>query len=222
MGPSRTLAIMSVAAALLAACDQPAPPRHRPSPAAAAAPAPPPAEHAQAIRWNEIEQTFELHGEPLKAAKLWTFDGSTDGFVLSGGEAGLAPGSGLKVVEQAADPILRSPSGLNVDGAMHSLVLVRLTRAAAGEAWSGAMHYTTADHGESAAFMAAPVLGTNPAVNETTILVYDMTQLAQGGADWTQSIIDQLRFDFEDQPGGEFLVRQVAITNNPTPGALAD
>jgi hypothetical protein len=69
--------------------------------------------------------------------------------------------------------------------------------------------------------MAAPVQGADPAVNETAILVYDMTHLKKGGADWTQSIIQQIRMDFEDQAGGEFLVRQVAIVRNPNPAALS-
>ena len=63
--------------------------------------------------------------------------------------------------------------------------------------------------------------GEDPAVNETTILVYDMANLKKGGQDWIHSVIDQVRFDFEDQPGGEFLVRQVAIANNPDPAAIA-
>jgi len=215
---SRTLflPILAIGATLLAACDGLAPAQDRPvveparvAPAAAAS------ERSQSIRWNETAQQFELEGQPLRAAKLWTFDGSTDGFVVTGGEAGLTSGSGLSVVQDEADPILRSPSGLNVDGSVNTLVLVRLTRAAPGQAWSGAVHYTTLNHGESAAYMALPIQGADPAVNETTILVYDMANLKHGGADWTQSIIDQLRFDFEDSPGGEFLVRQVAIARRP-------
>nr|MEA2799634.1 hypothetical protein [Phenylobacterium sp.] len=41
-----------------------------------------------------------------------------------------------------------------------------------------------------------------------------------GGPDWTQSNIDQIRFDVEDKPGGAFVIRQVAIAENPDPAAL--
>jgi hypothetical protein len=217
------LPILAIGALTLAACEGPIRARSPASaePAKVAPDGPPPAERAQPVRWNETEERFELNGQPLRAAKLWTFDGSTDGFVVTGGEVALTNGSGLSVVQRDPDPILRSPSGLNVDGSVNTLVLVRLTRAATGQAWSGALHYTTEGHGESAGFMALPVQGADPAINETTILVYDMTRLKRGGEDWTQSVIDQLRFDLEDMPGGEFLVRQVAITNNPAPEMLA-
>lgn len=221
-----------LAALTLAACDEPAP--YRGPPQGSAAPAVLPAMalpagakavgaetvRPQPIRWNEAEQRFELNGAPLRAEKLWTFDGSTDGFTMTGGEATLAKGPGLWVANQSGDPILRTPSALNVDGSVNTLVLVRVTRATAGGAWSGDLHYVTAAHGESAEFVALPVSGANPAVNETTILVYDMSRLRKGGADWTQSLIQQVRLDFEDQAGGEFLVRQVAITRNPNPAAL--
>lgn len=219
---SRTLflPILAIGAALLAACDglesiqntsaaEPA----QVAPAANSAAAV--SERVQSVRWNETAQRFELDGQPLRAAKLWTFDGSTEGFVMTGGAAGLTPGSGLSVVQSEPDPILRSPSGLNIDGSANTLVLVRLTRAAPGQLWKGDVHYTTAGHGESGDYVARPVQGADPAVNETTILVYDMANLKRGGADWTQSIIDQLRFDFEDAPGGEFLVRQVAVARRP-------
>lgn len=215
------LPALAISAALLGACDGVASrtdrPPAQPVRVAQATPSSVPAsERSQPIRWNETAREFEYEGQPLKAAKLWTFDDSTEGFVVTGGDARLTQGSGLSVTQSDPDPILRSPSGLNVDGSVNTLVLVRLTRAAPGQEWSGAVHYTTVNHGESAAFMALPVQGEDPAVNETTVLVYDMAHLKKGGPDWTQSIIDQLRFDFEDAPGGEFLVRQVAIARLPS------
>lgn len=223
------LPVAAIGALIVAACDEPAPYRGPPVAAVAQTPPAPGAKilgpavnRPQPIRWNETEGRFELDGQTLRAVKLWTFDGSTDGFTMTGGEVSLPKGPGLWVAEQSTDPILRSPSGLDVDGSINTLVLVRVTRASAGGAWSGALHYVTAAHGESAAFMALPVQGANPAVNETTILVYDMTRLVNGGSDWEQSIIQQIRIDLEDQAGGEFLVRQVAIARNPNPAAFDD
>jgi hypothetical protein len=203
----------------LSACDQPAP-------WARAAVAPEPIKFAdnlrpQVIRWNEDAQRFEIEGAPLKAGRLWTFDGSTEGFVLTGGEALPAASFGLDVRNLQRDPMLRSPKGLGLDGSRYSLLLVRLTRTRAGADWDGAAFYSTPAHKESGEFQARPLAGGNPAVNETVVLVYDMANLTQGGDDWKSSLIDQIRLDTDDQAGGAFTIHQVAVTENPGAAALA-
>ena len=154
-----------------------------------------------------------MDGVVLKSAKLWTFDGSTDGFTAVGSRLAPAAGQGLSI--RIADPTLRSPKALDVPGARFPLVLVRLTRVAPGAAWDGALYYTTAAHGEAPAYLGKPVSGDDPKVNETTTLVYDMRRQANGGPDWTASIIDQIRLDIEDRPGGGFVIQQVAIAAAP-------
>ncbi|HEY9235592.1 MAG TPA: hypothetical protein VIP08_11225 [Phenylobacterium sp.] len=215
------LIVAALAAVLpaLGACDQPAP-------WARAAVAPEPAKVAanlrpQVVRWSDEAGRFEINGAPLKAGRLWTFDGSTEGFMLTGGEALPAPAFGLDLRNLQADPMLRSPKGLELDGDRYSLVLVRLTRVRAGADWDGAVFYSTAAHRESGAFQAKPIAGANPAVGETVVLVYDMANLALGGEDWKSSLIDQIRLDTDDQAGGAFTIHQVAITENPGPVALA-
>jgi hypothetical protein len=47
-----------------------------------------------------------------------------------------------------------------------------------------------------------------------------MSRQAAGAPDWTQSTIDQFRLDLEDKPGGAFIIRQIAITDNPDPAEL--
>jgi hypothetical protein len=120
-----------------------------------------------------------------------------------------------------ADPTIRSPKGLNVPGGQYPLVLVRLTRTAAASAWDGALYYSTAAHPETINYLGKPLSGAKPAVGETTTLVYDMSRQALGAPDWMQSTIDQIRFDLEDKPGGAFVIRQIAIAENPDPAALA-
>jgi hypothetical protein len=175
-------------------------------------------ERPEAVRWNSAISAFEVAGKPLRAAKLWTFDGSTEGFTTAGGETMLAEGAGLKV--RLATPILRSPRGLAVDGSLYSLVLVRLTRVAGGGGWNGALYYVTPAHQESGAYFSKPILGADPAPGETTILVYDMAHPTVGGEDWTLSLIDQIRLDLQDGPGGEFVVHQVAIAERADLSAL--
>ncbi|MES3026883.1 MAG: hypothetical protein V4820_03380 [Pseudomonadota bacterium] len=202
----------------LTACDQPAPwARAAAAPALAQVKATP---RAQAIMWNEDKDAFEIAGRPLKAGRLWTFDGSTEGFVLTGGAA--LPGApvGLEIQNQRADPMLRSPTGLALDGRRYSLVLVRMTRTRPGAAWDGAIFYRTTNHGESGEFQAKPIDGADPALNETVVAVYDMSRLKSGGDDWTMSQIDQIRLDTDDQAGGGFVIHQIAVTENPGPEAL--
>lgn len=204
------------ASLVLVGCDRPAGQAPTPKAPAARNPA---VERTGPLRWNAATGGFELNGKPLKAAKLWTFDGSTDGFTALSSKVVPAPGQGLLL--QIADPTLRSPKGLNVPGGRFPLVVVRLTRMAKGAVWDSALYYATSNHPESIAFLGKPVLGANPAVNETTTLVYDMSRQTIGAPDWMQSTIDHIRLDIEDKPGGAFVIRQVAITENPDPAALA-
>ena len=222
MTVARLLSLALVLA--LAACDKPAPrtlklaPVPRPSlpvdkPVA-------PTTRAQPISWDADQQTFRLGTTPLKSIRMWTFDGASDGFVLTGGLTGLAQNAGLRVTNQAPDPALRSPSGLEINGARGSLVLVRLTRKQASPAWDGTLYYSTAAHAESQAFFARPVIGGSPAVNETLILAFDMAHPTGGGDDWITSRISQIRLDTDDSPGGAFVIRQIAVTENPGREAL--
>lgn len=202
----------ALAVALLASCGRPADKAYAPSPAG------PLVERPGPVRWNAATGGFELNGKPLRTVKLWTFDGSTEGFTAVGSKITPAPGQGIEI--DVADPTIRSPRGLNVPGGQYPLVLVRLTRIAPASVWDGALYYTTAGHPESIGFFGKPVSGANPKVGETTTLVYDMSRQTVGGPDWMQSTIDQIRIDLEDQPGGVFLVRQIAMANDPDPAAL--
>jgi hypothetical protein len=195
-------------AAVLAACDGPA--RQGKADVSAAAPV---VERAGPIRWNATTGGFELNGKPLKSEKLWTFDGSTDGFTAVDSKVSPAPGQGLAV--QVVGPVLRSPRELGVQGGRFPLVLVRLTRTTLGQDWDGALYYSTANHGETVAFVGKPVFGADPALHETTTLVYDMSRQAAGAPDWKQSVVDQIRIDLEDKPGGAFTILQVAMVENP-------
>jgi hypothetical protein len=218
--PIRSLFLLALAAATLVACDEPAPRRRAEPPApAASAPAVPAAsvERAGAVVWDAAKGAFLLNGKLLKPARLWTFDGSTDGWTGLGATLVPATGGGLAVNNVAFDPILVSPSGLAIDGAHNPLVVIRLTRVKAGGDWSGTLFYVTPQHGTAEAFHGRPADLKDIAVNETVTLVYDMSRPAAGGEDWSASTIDQLRFDTDDQAGGQFVIHQVAIADNPDP-----
>jgi hypothetical protein len=205
---------LAATAALLASCGRPADQAKAP-----ATPVPAGPERAGPFSWNASAGGFEMGGKPLRTVKLWTFEGSTDGFTAVGSRIFPAAGQGIAVT--IADPTIRSPKGLDVPGGQYSLVLVRLTRTAPASAWDGALYYSTPGHPETIKYLGKPLSGANPAVGETTTLVYDMSRQAIGGPDWMTSTIDQLRFDIEDKPGGAFVIRQVAIAENPNPAPVA-
>jgi hypothetical protein len=97
---------------------------------------------------------------------------------------------------------------------------VRLTRVRPSDKWDGSIFYTTAAHGEAGAFHTKPLRGANPVQGETTIMVYDMASLKKGGDDWTASTISGLRLDFDDSPGGAFLVHEIAVVSLPAAAIL--
>jgi hypothetical protein len=198
---------LAAAALVLTACNKPA--EEAKAPAAPAATT----ERSGPIAWNATAGGFELNGKALRTAKLWTFEGSTEGFTGVQSKLSPAPGRGLAVT--IVDPSLRSPKGLNIPGGQFPLVLVRLTRTGAGEAWDGALYYSTASHPEAIGFLGKPIGGAKPGLNETVTLAYDMSRPAAGGGDWLASDIDQIRFDIEDKPGGQFIIHQVAIVEYP-------
>ncbi len=199
---------LTAVALALTACNRPATEAKAPvTPAVAAVEKPGP------VAWNATTSGFELNGQPLRTAKLWTFDGSTEGFTGLTSKVTPAPGQGLAVT--IADPSLRSPKGLAIPGGQYSMVIVRITRTGAGEPWDGALYYTTAAHPESIDFLGKATGSAKPGLNETVTLVYDMSRQTTGGGDWLASSIDQIRLDIEDQPGGQFIIHQVAIAENP-------
>ncbi|RAK57086.1 hypothetical protein [Phenylobacterium deserti] len=213
--------ILAAAAVGLAACDE-AKPRHPPP-----EPAPPYADRAPPLgsaerpglaKWNAQAGVFEMDGQALHTARLWTFDGATDGFTASNAEATIEPSGGLRLVNRGADAILLSPKGLDIPGGRYPLVLVRLTRVKAGGQWAGALFYITAQHQAAEQFRGNAKDMRGPEVGETMTLVYDMRQMP-AASDWANSAIDQLRFDSDDAPGGEFVIRQVAVAAAPQPPA---
>ena len=210
----RPLAILLAGSALaLASCDQPKPA----TPAAPEAPAGKvrPARTAEPISWYPAGTAFVLNGQALKPVSRWTFDAGTDGFEGAGATLSARPDGGIDVKGNVFDSIVRFPKGLSIKGAEANTVLVRVTRNQDTARWDGSLFWKTAAHGETGDFYASPVRGADPAVGETTVMVYDMAKPRKGGDDWVKSVITGLRLDLDDDVGGEFTLHQVAIVNVP-------
>ena len=144
---------LAAALTLLSACDRAKAPDAPPAAPAAAV------ERAGPVHWNEAAKAFELNGKPLKAAKLWTFEGTTEGFtVMTSKVASPQPAQGLALT--IVDPTLRTPKGLNIVGGDYPVVLMRITRVApGGSLWDGALYYSTPIHGEAIGFLGKPLQG---------------------------------------------------------------
>lgn len=222
----RALVLGLLATLALAACDRPAvrTQKRAPVPRPAIPPGTPlvaapvhlfPDDPPSPVVWNPARGAFTFKGQVLRAEKLWTFDGATDGFVATHGEVLPSDGAGLSVRVDGRDAMLRTPRGLNVEGATRSLLLIRLTRTAAVKRLDPTAYYSTAAHGESQAYFAKPLFGGHPRLNDTVTMVFDMRHPAAGGDDWKSSIIDQVRLDVDDGAGGAFVIHQVAIAQDP-------
>jgi hypothetical protein len=209
----RPTAVLLAGALALSACDQPKPSPKSEVEAPAAKVRPPRA--PEPITWDPALKAFTLEGKTLKAAALWTFETGVDGFEGAGSTLTPRPGGGLDVTGDLFDPIVRLPKDLSVKGAESNAVLVRITRNKDTERWDGSLFWTTAAHGEAAGFATKPIRGADPAVGETTIMVYDLAKPRKGGDDWLKSVITGIRLDLDDSAGGAFTLQQVAIVTIP-------
>jgi hypothetical protein len=209
----RPTAVLLAGALALSACDQPKPAAKAEAEAPAAKVRPPRA--PEPIAWDAAQKAFVLDGAPLKTLAQWTFEAGTDGFQGAGSTLAARPGGGLDVTGDLFDPIVRFPKDLSIKGSEANAVLVRITRNRDTERWDGSLFWATAAHGEAAGFATKPVRGADPAVGETTIMVYDLAKPRKGGDDWLKSVITGIRLDLDDSEGGAFTIQQVAIVNIP-------
>jgi hypothetical protein len=113
-----------------------------------------------------------------------------------------------------ADPQLRSPAALAIEGKHYRYLIVRLRRTA-GSSWSGQAFYSTAGHGFSGSFVKtiAEPAGIDAGFVEA---VWDMHDLTAGGTDWQDSVITQLRFDFGAASGVTYEVDCATYSATPT------
>ena len=209
----RPTAVLLAGALALSACDQPKPAAKAEAEAPAAKVRPPRA--PEPIAWDAAQKAFVLDGAPLKTLAQWTFEAGTDGFQGAGSTLAARPGGGLDVTGDLFDPIVRFPKDLSIKGSEANAVLVRITRNRDTERWDGSLFWATAAHGEAAGFATKPIRGADPAVGETTIMVYDLAKPRKGGDDWLKSVITGIRLDLDDSEGGAFTIQQVAIVNIP-------
>lgn len=127
-----------------------------------------------------------------RPAHLWQFTSSVNGWTAANGT--VASGATAMVVTQTAgDLIIRSPSGLNICGATARFVRARVRRTSGAGTVDGAIFYVTAAHSETGNYYKAATF--TAANNVWQILEWDMHAPTNGGLEWANSIITQIRID---------------------------
>ena len=151
----------------------------------------------------------------FKAKETWSFGGSAA--TLHGWTADRITKSGghnyLRLDSTGTDPVFRSPE-ISFFGGTNTLVQVKIKRVS-GSGWHGALYYDTNDHNESEDYKK---LIDDPTVTgEWVIAEWDMSSLTNGGNDWTQHDIGQIRLDFGNTASDTFDIEWVTIGRNAPP-----
>lgn len=151
--------------------------------------------------------------KPDRPAFLWQFT-STDGG-WTGTRLTLTTGAtALTITATATDPVLRSPTGLNINGRSHRYVRARVRRTVGAGTWDGVVYYATDFHGETG--NANKVIAAPTVANGTWVtLEWDMHNLSNGGQDWQESVINFFRIDLSQTGTDVWEVDWIAVGIDP-------
>jgi hypothetical protein len=114
----------------------------------------------------------------------------------------------LIVTNDGAGAYLNAPA-VSIKGRDHDRIRCRITRRA-GTGWTGQVSYATAGHGSSTAYNK---IIPNPglAVGQTIVLEWDMSQLTNGGSDWSDSTITRFYLWISGTAGDVFEIDWIAV-----------
>jgi hypothetical protein len=114
----------------------------------------------------------------------------------------------LIVTNDGAGAYLNAPV-VSIKGRDHDRIRCRITRRA-GSGWTGQVSYATAGHGSSTAYNK---IIPNPglAVGQTMVLEWDMSQLTNGGSDWSDSTITRFYLWISGTAGDVFEIDWIAV-----------
>ncbi|MCE0873719.1 phage tail tip fiber protein [Pseudomonas monteilii] len=114
----------------------------------------------------------------------------------------------LIVTNDSAAAYLISPP-VTIKGRDHDRIRCRITRRA-GAGWTGQVTYATAAHASSATFnKVLPNPGL--AIGQTMVLEWDMSQLTNGGSDWSDSTITRFYLWISGTAGDVFEIDWIAV-----------
>lgn len=142
------------------------------------------------------------------ATRRWEFRSSLENFTVSQISANLLADS-VELFSTGSDPILTSASGLNISGAVHNKIQVRIKRKA-GSSWDGTVYYATTGR-PSMSGSYAKTIADGTVLNQWVTLEWDMSALTSGGTDWLSSTISQMRFDFGASSSDVFEIDWISV-----------
>lgn len=136
------------------------------------------------------------------------FASSVEGW--TGTRCALAVENGRLMVtnDDSGAAYLNSPV-VSIKGRDHDRIRCRITRRA-GSGWNGQVTYVTAGHASSSSYrklIADPGL----AVGQTMVLEWDMSQLTNGGSDWSDSTITRFYLWLSSAAGDVFEIDWIAV-----------
>ncbi|WP_442964174.1 TipJ family phage tail tip protein [Pseudomonas sp. NMI1173_11] len=151
--------------------------------------------------------TLRAESGGFDSALNYGFASTVEGWV--GTRCTLTVESGrLVVTNDAAGAYLSAPL-VAIKGRDHDRIRCRITRRA-GSGWTGQVTYTTAAHGSSTSYNK---ILPNPglAVGQTMVLEWDMSQLTNGGSDWSDSTITRFYLWISATAGDVFEIDWIAV-----------
>jgi predicted phage tail protein len=135
------------------------------------------------------------------------FASATEGW--SGTRCTLAVENGRLIVTNDGTGAYLNAPAVSIKGRDHDRIRCRITRRA-GTGWTGQVSYATAGHGSSTAYNK---IIPNPglAVGQTMVLEWDMSQLTNGGSDWSDSTITRFYLWISGAAGDVFEIDWIAV-----------
>ncbi|MCE7762957.1 DUF1983 domain-containing protein [Pseudomonas putida] len=114
----------------------------------------------------------------------------------------------LIVTNDSAGAYLGSPL-VAIKGRDHDRIRCRITRRA-GTGWTGQVSYVSASHGSATSFNKI-IPDPGLAVGETKVLEWDMSQLTNGGSDWSDNTITRFYLWISSAVGDVFEIDWIAV-----------
>ncbi|WP_338797810.1 DUF1983 domain-containing protein [Pseudomonas monteilii] len=98
---------------------------------------------------------------------------------------------------------------VSLKGRDHDRIRCRITRRA-GSGWNGQVTYVTANHASSTSYRKV-IPDPGLAVGQTVVLEWDMSQLTNGGSDWSDSTITRFYLWLSSAAGDVFEIDWIAV-----------
>jgi hypothetical protein len=154
--------------------------------------------------------TGDLDPQGRTPILTYSFNTGVEGWTAGSGAVS-ATGGIMTFTQTANDPILNSPA-VSFSGSTGRFINIYIRKASTTPfaTWDGSVYYQTSGHGISESFtkkFAQPIW-----TGDYQTISLDMSVLNNGGSDWTNSTITQIRFDFSAIAGDSLFIDTIYIS----------